>query len=146
MSDPAELLRQHSVPVTAQRIAVLRALSRCPHSTADEIAIDARSEIGAISRQAVYNALGLLADKGLIRRFQPAGSPTLYEDRSNGDHHHLVCRSCGKTVDVDSEVGYTPCLTEGQDMGFQIDEAEVVFWGTCPDCLGKKSRDPEPRR
>ena len=140
MSDPADLLRKHGLPVTAQRLAVLRAVSRQPHGTADAIAEDARAEIGAISRQAVYDALGLLADTGLIRRIQPAGSPALYEDRTGDNHHHLICRSCGKTVDVDCAVGDAPCLSPASDSGFQIDEAEVVYWGTCPDCQS----DPSP--
>ena len=92
-------------------------------------------EIGAISRQAVYDALGVLAEKGIIRRIQPARSPALYEDRVGDNHHHLICRTCGKTVDVDCAVGHTPCLTAGSNAGFQIDEAEVVYWGTCPECL-----------
>lgn len=138
MPDPADLLRQNKVPVTAQRLAVLRAVTGRPHSTADVIAGDVRAEIGTISRQAVYNVLGVLAEKGLIRRIQPAGSAALYEDRVGDNHHHLICRSCGKTVDVDCAVGDTPCLNADEGSGFQIDEAEVVFWGTCPDCLAEE--------
>jgi len=134
-SDSAQLLRSHHVHVTAQRIAVLRAVSVHPHCTADEVAEEVRSEIGAISRQAVYDALGLLAEKGIIRRIQPAGSAARYEDRVGDNHHHLICRTCGKTVDVDCAVGYTPCLTASHDSGYRIDEAEVVYWGTCPVCL-----------
>ena len=137
MPDPAAHLRTHGIPVTAQRLAVLRAVSGRPHATADAIAEDVRAEIGTISRQAVYNALGLLAEKGLVRRIQPAGSPALYEDRVGDNHHHLVCRSCGMTVDVDCAVGDTPCLTAANELGFRVDEAEVVFWGTCPECLVK---------
>ena len=133
--DPADLLREHGVQVTAQRLAVLRAVSGRPHGTADDVAEDVRSEIGAISRQAVYDALGMLAEKGLIRRIQPAGSPARYEDRVGDNHHHLICRICGKTVDVDCAVGDTPCLTAAADSGYQIDEAEVIYWGTCPECL-----------
>ena len=135
MSDPVNLLREHGVQVTAQRLAVLRAVSVRPHCTADDIAEDVRAEIGAISRQAVYDALGILAEKGLIRRIQPAGTPARYEDRVGDNHHHLICRTCGKTVDVDCAVGDTPCLTAAADSGYQIDEAEVVYWGTCPECL-----------
>src|SRR5690606_3487176 len=91
-------------------------------------------EIGAISRQAVYDALGLLAEKGLIRRIQPAGSPARYEDRVGDNHHHVICRTCGSTADVDCAVGYTPCLTASDDMGYRIDEAEVIYWGACPAC------------
>ena len=135
LNDPAHLLREHGLQVTAQRLAVLQAVSRRPHSTADDVAEDVREEIGAIRRQAVYDALGMLAEKGIIRRIQPAGSPARYEDRVGDNHHHLICRSCGKTVDVDCAVGDTPCLTAVADSGYQIDEAEVIFWGTCPECL-----------
>ena len=103
--DPAKTLREHGVQVTAQRLAVLRAVSGRPHSTADEVAGCVRAEIGTISRQAVYDALGMLAEMGIIRRIQPAGSPALYEDRVGDNHHHLICRACGKTVDVDCEIG-----------------------------------------
>jgi Fur family ferric uptake transcriptional regulator len=138
--DPAKLLRQHGLQVTAQRIAVLRAVARCPHSTADDVADTVRMEIGAISRQAVYGALGILAEKGVIRRIRPAGSPSLYEDRVGDHHHHLICRKCGKTVDVDCAIGNTPRLTAGTAAGYQIDEAEVIYWGTCPECLSSFSR------
>ena len=134
MSDPTELLRENGIPVTAQRLAVLRAVSRKPHSTADVIAEVVRSDIGTISRQAVYDALGMLSEKRLIRRILPAGSAALYEDRVGDNHHHAICRTCGKTVDVDCAVGYTPCLTAKDNSGFQIDEAEVIYWGTCPQC------------
>lgn len=131
-------LRQRGVQVTAQRLAVLRAVARRPHCTADDIANDVRAEIGAISRQAVYDALGMLVEKGLIRRIQPAGSPALYEDRVNDNHHHAICRICGKTADIDCAVGKSPCLKVSDSSGFQIEEAEVIYWGTCPDCLAKR--------
>jgi Fe2+ or Zn2+ uptake regulation protein len=134
-TDPAALLREHGVQVTAQRLAVLRAVSRRPHGTADEIAESVRSKIGAISRQSVYDALATLADKGLIRRIQPAGSPARFEDRVGDNHHHLICRACGRTVDVDCAVGATPCLTAADGAGFEIDEAEVIYWGRCPKCV-----------
>jgi Fur family ferric uptake transcriptional regulator len=140
VENPATLLREHGIQVTAQRLAVLRAVSRRPHGTADAIAEDVRADIGAISRQAVYDTLGMLVEKGLIRRIQPAGSPARYEDRVGDNHHHIICRRCGKTVDVDCAVGETPCLTAAADSGFDIDEAEVIFWGTCPACRA------EPRR
>lgn len=133
--EPAELLRRSGVQVTAQRLAVLRAVSSRPHGTADDIEAVVRSEIGAISRQAVYDALGMLTDKGLIRRIQPARSAARYEDRVADNHHHLVCRTCGRTVDIDCVVGDKPCLQVTGEHGFTIDEAEVVFWGQCPDCL-----------
>lgn len=137
MSDPANLLRTQGVSVTAQRLAVMKAVSTRPHSTADEVAEEARASIGTISKQAVYDTLGLLAQKSLIRRIQPSGSPALYEDRVGDNHHHAICRSCGTTVDVDCAVGKRPCLTAHDASGFKIDEAEVIYWGTCPDCQKK---------
>jgi Fe2+ or Zn2+ uptake regulation protein len=134
LENSADLLRQHGVQVTAQRLAVLAAVSRRPHGTTDEIEELVRNEIGAVSRQAVYDALGVLTDKGLIRRIQPARSPARYEDRVDDNHHHLVCRSCGGTVDVPCAVGYKPCLEAADDSGFIVDEAEVIYWGTCPVC------------
>lgn len=144
---PTEILRTHGLQVTAQRLAVLRAVAASPHATADEIAEIARREIGAISRQSVYDALGLLADKGAIRRIQPAGSPARYEDRVGDNHHHLICRDCGRTVDVDCAVGEAPCLTAADGRGFEIHEAEVIYWGRCPECVAQ-ARTPEsgPRR
>ncbi len=136
MSDPAQYLRDHGVQVTAQRLAVLRAVAARPHGTADAIAEDVRAEIGAISRQGVYDALGILSEKGLIRRIQPAGSPARYEDRVGDNHHHLICRVCGTVEDVDCAVGETPCLHAADDSGYTIDEAEVIFWGICPGCRG----------
>ncbi len=130
----AEVLRQHGVQATAQRLAVLRAVSAQPHVTADGAADIARIEIGAISRQAVYDALAVLVEKGLIRRIQPEGSAARYEDRVDDNHHHLICRLCGRLVDVDCAVGSAPCLTAANDMGYDIDEAEVAYWGRCPQC------------
>ena len=137
--DKAALLRGHGVQVTAQRLAVLRAVSERPHSTADDIERVVRAEIGAISRQAVYDALGTLTDKGLLRRIQPASSPARYEDRVGDNHHHLICRTCNRMVDVDCAVGYTPCLTAADDSGYEIDEAEVIYWGRCPECVAATS-------
>jgi Fur family ferric uptake transcriptional regulator len=139
---PADLLRQHGVQVTAQRLAVLRAVSGRPHGTADDIEAIVRDEIGAISRQAVYDALGTLADKGLIRRIQPARSPARYEDRVDDNHHHLVCRNCGTTVDVACATGSAPCLEAADDQGFAIDEAEIVYWGLCPACRAAAPDQP----
>ena len=133
MIDPAGCLRERGIPVTAQRLAVMRAVLGRPHATADAIAGDVRADIGTISRQAVYDILGMLAEKGLIRRIQPAGSPALYENRVGDNHHHLICRTCGKTVDVDCAVGEAPCLAAADNSGYRIDEAEVIYWGTCPD-------------
>ena len=141
-SDPSvdneALLRQHGLQVTAQRLAVLRAVTDRPHSTADDIDKVVRAEIGAISRQAVYDALGTLTDKGVLRRIQPAGSPARYENRVGDNHHHLICRTCSRMVDVDCAVGYTPCLTAADGQGYEIDEAEVIYWGRCPECVAKQ--------
>ena len=133
-TDPATLLRDHDLQVTAQRIAVLRVVGARPHSTSDDIAEQVRAEIGAISKQAVYDALKLFVDRGLLRRIQPAGSAARYEDRVADNHHHVICRGCGATADVDCAVGYRPCLTAPNNAGFEIDEAEVVYWGRCPTC------------
>lgn len=143
MNNPVELLKSQGLQVTAQRLAVLRGVSACPHGTADEITAVVRNDIGAVSRQAVYDALGVLTEKTLIRRIQPSGSPARYEDRVGDNHHHLICRSCGKTVDVNCAVGYTPCLTAADDFGYVIDEAEVIYWGICPDCVSKNVTPPE---
>jgi len=132
-----DLLRRHGVQLTAQRLAVLAAVSKRPHATADDVAELARSELGVISRQAVYDALGVLSEKGIIRRIQPAGSPARYESRTGDNHHHLICRSCGRVVDVDCAVGAAPCLTAADDSGYEVDEAEVMYWGRCPECLDR---------
>ncbi len=137
LDNAADLLRQSGLNVTAQRLAVLRAVSGQPHITADGVAEVANAEIGAISRQAVYDALGALVDKRLLRRIQPSGSPALYETRVGDNHHHLICRVCGAVVDVDCAVGASPCLTPAQDMAYEIDEAEVVYWGRCPECRAR---------
>jgi Fur family transcriptional regulator, stress-responsive regulator len=137
--DNDALLRQHRLQVTAQRLAVLRAVSDRPHSTADDIYTVVRAEIGAISRQAVYDTLAALTDKGVFRRIQPAGSSARYENRVGDNHHHLICRTCNRMVDVDCAVGSTPCLTAADDSGYEIDEAEVVYWGRCPECVAATS-------
>ena len=125
--------------MTAQRLAVVRAVGDRPHSTADDIYGVVRAEIGAVSVQAVYNALAALTEKGLLRRIQPAGSPARYENRVGDNHHHLICRSCSRMVDVDCAVGERPCLTAADDSGYQIDEAEVIYWGRWPDCAAATS-------
>jgi len=140
----AELLRQHGVQVTAQRIAVLRATGSRPHSTADDIEKVVRAEIGAVSRQAIYDALGVLTERGLLRRIQPAGSSARYEARVGDNHHHLICRSCNRMLDVDCAVGDTPCLIAADDYGYDIDEAEVIYWGRCPECLAAPEASVQP--
>jgi Fur family ferric uptake transcriptional regulator len=130
----ADLLRGRGIQITAQRLAVMRAVSAEPHVTADRVADVVRGEIGAISLQSVYDALGVLVAEGLIRRIQPAGSAARFEDRVGDNHHHLICRVCGRVVDVDCTVGDAPCLAASDDKGYQIDEAEIAYWGRCPDC------------
>jgi Fur family transcriptional regulator, stress-responsive regulator len=142
-ADPSDLLRQHGIQVTAQRLAVLRAVSAQPHVTADAVAEVVRAEIGAISRQSVYDALGVLVEKGLLRRIQPVGSAARFENRVGDNHHHLICRICGRVVDVDCAVGSAPCLTAADDQGFEIDEAEVAYWGRCPECAAQ-ARNTSP--
>jgi Fur family ferric uptake transcriptional regulator len=137
--DPADILRERGIQVTAQRLAVLRAVAGQPHVTADGVAEIVRAEIGAISIQSVYDALGVLVAEGLIRRIQPAGSPARFEDRVGDNHHHLICRICGRVVDVDCAAGPAPCLTAADDRGYEIDEAEVAYWGRCPDCLAQSA-------
>lgn len=141
---PDARLRQHGLHVTAQRLAVLRAVADRPHGTADDIATAVRTEIGAISQQAVYDALAVLTERGVFRRIQPAGSSARYEGRVGDNHHHLVCRACGQMVDVDCAVGATPCLTAAHDAGYEVDEAEVVYWGRCPDCVAAAPAPPTP--
>ena len=131
---PADSLRHRGIQVTAQRLAVLRAVTREPHITADAAAEVVRVEIGAISLQSVYDALSVLVAGGLVRRIQPAWSPARFEARVGDNHHHVICRICGRTADVDCAVGSAPCLTAVDDMGYQIDEAEVIYWGRCPEC------------
>jgi Fe2+ or Zn2+ uptake regulation protein len=140
--DPAALLREHGIQVTAQRLAVLRAVSGEPHTTADRVAEVVRAEIGAISLQSVYDALGVLVTEGLIRRIQPAGSAARFEDRVGDNHHHLICRVCGRVVDVDCAAGAAPCLAAADDQGYQIDEAEIAYWGRCPDCQTPSASSP----
>jgi Fur family transcriptional regulator, stress-responsive regulator len=133
-ANDSALLRRHGLQVTAQRLAVLRAVADRPHLTADDAYRVVRAEMGAISRQAVFDALAAFTDRGLVRRIQPAGSPARYEHRVGDNHHHLICRTCNRVVDVDCAVGHAPCLMAGDASGFEIDEAEVVYWGRCPEC------------
>ncbi len=133
-ADGTTLLRAAGVQVTAQRLAVLRAVAAQPHCTADDVDKVVRAQLGTVSRQAVYDALGVLTDRGLLRRIQPAGSSARYEDRVGDNHHHLICRTCNEVVDVACAVGDVPCLTAADDADYEIDEAEVIYWGRCPSC------------
>ncbi len=141
--DVEQLLRSASLRVTAPRQAVLAAVHENPHADTDAVITAARRRLPAVSHQAVYDVLRALSDAGLVRRIQPAGSVARYEARVGDNHHHLVCRSCGAIADVDCAVGDVPCLTAADDAGFSIEEAEVVYWGTCPDCITSRSR-PRP--
>jgi Fur family transcriptional regulator, stress-responsive regulator len=132
--DERALLRRYGLQVTAQRVAVLRAVAERPHATTDEVYRVVRAEMGGLSRQAVYDALAVFTERGLLRRIQPPGSPARYETRVGDNHHHLVCRVCNRTVDVDCAVGTAPCLTAADAAGFEIEEAEVIYWGRCRDC------------
>jgi len=128
------LLRDAALRVTGPRTAVLSAVHDHPHADTETLLAASRARLGSVSHQAVYDVLRVLTDAGLIRRFQPAGSVARYEARVGDNHHHLVCRSCGTVRDVDCAVGETPCLTASEDGGFEIDQAEVVYWGLCPAC------------
>lgn len=128
------LLRGAGLRVTQPRMAVLRAVEASPHADTATVLGAVRSELESVSHQAVYDILDALTCTGLVRRIQPAGSAARYELRVGDNHHHVVCRSCGAVADVDCVVGSAPCLTAANDAGFAVDEAEVVFWGTCAQC------------
>lgn len=129
-------LRSVGLRVTAPRVAVLEWLAEHPHSTADQVTTAVRARLGAVSGQAVYDVLHAYTQAGLVRRIEPAGHPARFETRAGDNHHHVVCRSCGRTEDVDCVRGSRPCLEPESTAGFAIDEAEIVFWGTCPECRG----------
>src|SRR6201996_8474067 len=136
-------LRAAGLRVTMARQAVLGWLAKHPHATADTIARGVRAEYGSLSLQAIYGVLAACTDAGLLRRIEPAGHPARYERRVGDNHHHVVCRTCGAVADVDCATGDAPCLTASEDHGFVIDEAEVTYWGLCPDCsTARNSRDP----
>jgi Fur family ferric uptake transcriptional regulator len=133
-ADPAELLRDRGLRVTAPRLAVLEAVEQLPHADADALLRHARSALPTVSVQAVYDVLHALTDAGILRRIEPAGHPARYERRVDDNHHHVVCRQCGAVGDVDCVVGEAPCLTPSSTSGFSIELAEVTFWGLCPAC------------
>lgn len=130
----ADELRGAGLRVTAARVALLEAVRDGDHLGVESLASGVRERVGHISLQAVYEALHALTGAGLIRRIEPPGSPARFEGRVGDNHHHLVCRSCGAVTDVDCAVGEAPCLTASDDHGYSIDEAEVIYWGLCPDC------------
>ena len=129
------MLRGAALRVTRPRLAVLSAVHAHPHADTDSIIRVVRAEHGEVSHQAVYDVLRALTDAGLLRRIQPRGSVARYETRVGDNHHHVVCRSCGAIADVDCAVGVAPCVTAGDDAGYAIDEAEVLYWGRCPRCV-----------
>ena len=133
------MLRAASLRVTSPRLAVLTTVHQHPHADTDTILSRVRDTLGAVSHQAVYDVLRVLTTAGLLRRIQPMGTVARYETRVGDNHHHLVCRSCGVIVDVDCAVGDAPCLTAAADTGFVVDEAEVIYWGRCPDCTTSPS-------
>jgi Fur family ferric uptake transcriptional regulator len=138
MSTGEDLLRTHGLRVTRPRLAVLEVLTEGGHLEVEDIAQKARTRLDSVSTQAVYDVLGALSRAGLARRIEPAGSPARYEARVGDNHHHIVCRGCGAIADVDCAVGERPCLTPGDAQGFVLDEAEVTFWGLCPDCQARR--------
>lgn len=137
--DPGALLRDAGLRVTAPRLAVLAVVAERPHIAAEDVASLVRERLGAVSTQTVYDALRVCTDVGLMRRIEPAGSPARYERRAGDNHHHLVCRQCGRIEDVECAVGHAPCLSADNDHGFRIDEAEVNYWGTCPECRARQA-------
>ncbi len=139
-ADFERMLRDAALRVTRPRVAVLSAVHDLPHADTDSIIGAVRSNLGVVSHQAVYDVLHALTGAGLVRRIQPLGSVARYEARVGDNHHHVVCRSCGAIADVDCAVGETPCLTAADDSGFEIDEAEVIYWGRCPDCVASSNQ------
>jgi Fe2+ or Zn2+ uptake regulation protein len=133
------MLRGVALRVTRPRVAVLSAVHDHPHADTDSIIGVVRGDLGEVSHQAVYDVLRALTAAGLVRRFQPSGSVARYEARVGDNHHHVVCRSCGAIADVDCAVGYAACLTAVDDSGYEIDEAEVIYWGRCPGCVATPS-------
>ena len=138
-SDFESQLRAVSLRVTRPRMAVLAALHDNPHIDTQTVIELVRADLPAVSHQAIYDVLQALTDAGLVRRIQPAGATARYESRVGDNHHHVVCRSCGAIADVECAVGHAPCLTASDDHGFVVDEAEVVYWGTCPDCAATRT-------
>jgi Fe2+ or Zn2+ uptake regulation protein len=132
--DYEQMLRGAELRVTRPRVAVLTAVFDHPHADTTSLIEAVRGDLGDVSPQAVYDVLRALTDADLLRRIEPAGSVARYESRVADNHHHLICRGCGAIADVDCAVGETPCLTASETHGFTIDEAEVIYWGTCPDC------------
>ncbi|SRR6266540_3435523 len=143
MDGNEQRLRDRGLRVTRPRLAVLEVLAPGGHLEVDEIATRVRARLASVSTQAVYDVLGALARAGLARRIEPAGSPARYEARSGDNHHHVVCRGCGEIADIDCAVGRAPCLDPSNAVGFEVDEAEVTFWGLCPRCQALRTDDAD---
>ncbi|MCA2213811.1 Fur family transcriptional regulator [Jidongwangia harbinensis] len=141
MSTGEELLRKHGLRVTRPRLAVLDVLTQGGHLEVDDITRQVRARLDSVSVQGVYDVLGALSRAGLARRLEPAGSPARYEARVGDNHHHIVCRGCGAIEDIDCSVSERPCLDPGAGHGFEVDEAEVTFWGLCPACQAHRRQD-----
>ncbi|MFR0638747.1 MULTISPECIES: Fur family transcriptional regulator [Micrococcaceae] len=134
-----QVLKEASMRVTQPRVAVLAAVTANPHADTETIISAVHEEHPHVSHQAVYDSLKLFTSLGVVRQIQPQGHIARYETRVDDNHHHVVCRSCGHLADVDCSVGAAPCLHASDDHGFQIDEAEVIYWGKCPDCQALNS-------
>lgn len=132
----AENLKQQGLSLTSVRLAVLQALQDNPHTDAHNIFENVKKQIPTTSIQAVYNNLNTLVEHQLIREIKPKGQVSRYETRINDNHHHIVCKSCGHIADTDCH-SFAPCLSPMNNNGFVIEEAEVIFWGTCPSCQNK---------
>ncbi|MGI8869620.1 MAG: Fur family transcriptional regulator [Mycobacteriales bacterium] len=145
VSSSEDTLREAGLRVTRPRVAVLDVLFEHPHSTADVVGREVRARLGRVSTQAVYDVLAACVRAGLVRRIEPAGSPARFETRTGDNHHHLVCRACGRMTDVDCATRVRPCLTPSDDAGYALDEAEVVFWGLCPNCQPSQQPSPDVR-
>ncbi|MGW4330726.1 Fur family transcriptional regulator [Nocardia sp. NPDC004573] len=143
-SDFQQMLRGVSLRVTRPRVAVLSAVHDHPHADTESIIRAVRSALPEVSHQTVYDSLNALTATGLVRRIQPSGSVARYESRVGDNHHHVVCRTCGVIADVDCAIGDAPCLTASDDSGFSIDEAEVIYWGLCPDCVARQASRSHP--
>jgi len=144
LPDPGAQLRAAGLRVTGPRVSTLLTLAEHPHTDAETLAVLVRDRLGAVSTQAVYDVLRALTTAGLVRRIEPAGSPARYETRVDDNHHHAVCRTCGSMRDVDCATGTAPCLDASDDHGFVLTEAEVIYWGTCPDCQTSPAPQTSP--
>lgn len=139
MSDPALRLRGAGLRVTRSRLAILGLLEELGgHHSADELVEAFRSRSSPIPRATVYHVLETLARTGLVLVADAGPGPTLYESAADW-HHHLVCRSCGRIVDVPCLADARPCLTAILP-GIVVEEAQVIFRGLCAACATDRAR------